>query len=96
MTKKTLRLPKATCEQPDCALKRARMNVPRVAEILVRALSKEDSIDRLREHERITPRGACVECASRVVRGLQPLMTIAEHERQAQNTSDSPEKHLRG
>ena len=69
------------CEQPACALRQGHMNRPRLADLLIRALSKKDSIDYIPERARITPRGVCIECAQRVIRGHKPLLTKAERER---------------
>jgi hypothetical protein len=68
------------CEQPECALRQGHINRPRLADLLIRALSKKDSIDRIPEQARITPRNVCIECAQRVIRGHKPLLTMAERE----------------
>ena len=69
------------CEQPKCALKQGHMNRPRLADLLVRALSKKNSIDEIPERMRITPREVCIECAQRVIRGHRPLLTSVEREK---------------
>lgn len=70
----------SVCEQPECALKQGRMNRPRLADLLIRALSKKDAIDQIPEGSRITPHDVCIECAQRVIRGHRPLLTTAERE----------------
>lgn len=69
------------CEQPSCALKQGHMNRPRLADLLIRALSKEGLVDCIPEHTRIAPRKVCVECAQRVIRGRRPLLTTGEREK---------------
>lgn len=77
----------SVCEQPACALRQGHMSRPRLADLLIRALSKKNSIDRIPERARITPRSVCVECAQRVIRGHKPLLTMAERD---QIFADSP------
>ena len=69
------------CEQPHCALKQGHMNRPRLADLLVRALSKRNTIDEIPERTRIAPREVCIECAQRVIRGHRPLLTSTEREK---------------
>ena len=66
------------CDQPRCALRPGHMNRPRLADLLIRALSKDEAIDRIPDDARITPRSACIECAKRVILGRSPLLTRSE------------------
>lgn len=81
MTTDSFQLQHLVCEQPACALKQGHMNRLRLADLLIRALSKDGVIDCIPNQARITPRSACIECAQRVIRGQRPLSTWAERTR---------------
>ena len=81
MATNDIQLQHLVCEQPSCALKHGRMNRLRLADLLIRALSKDGVIDCLPNQMRIIPRSACIECAHRVLRGQRPLSTWAERKR---------------
>lgn len=81
MTVRNIQLQDLVCEQPLCALQQGHMNRAKLADLLIRALSKDDSSDPMPDKARITPRSSCIECARSVIRGHQPLLTWAESKR---------------
>ena len=78
MAIRVIQSPHLICDQPTCSLRQGHMNRPRLADLLIRALSKDDTIDRIPDHARITPRSTCVECAQRVMLGRPPFLTRSE------------------
>ena len=76
-----IQLQHLVCEQPSCALKQGHMNQLRLADLLIRALSKDGTMDCIPNRMRIIPRSVCIECARRVIRGHRPLPTCAERKR---------------
>ena len=73
--------PGRLCVQPKCGFRDKEFNRTHLAELLVKAMSKEGSTEPVPEEQQITPRKACIECALRVMRGQRPFLTEDERDR---------------
>ena len=90
-----IQLQHPVCEQPSCALKQGHMNQLRLADLLIRALSKDGTVDCIPNRTRIIPRSVCIECAHRVIRGRRALLTRAERTKFFLDDSQSSSTHAK-
>ena len=77
------------CTQPQCPLRRIQFNRTRLAELLVRSVTRYREALPSTDEREIVPMDQCVACALRVVRGQRPFPTREEKRR----ISDELEGH---
>lgn len=73
--------PGRLCTQPQCAFRDVECNRTHLAELLLNAVSRVGTAKPVAEEQQIVPRKACVECATRVIRGQRPFLTAEERDR---------------
>lgn len=69
------------CTQPQCPLRRIQFNRTRLAELLVRSVTRESEALPSLDGREIVPEEQCVACALRVVRGQRPFPTREDKNR---------------